>query len=383
MQHQADLGNHNRFLQWPKIALSVRSRIIAIAAIPVAGFLVNGTAFHVGETAVETALASDRAAVAMVEASGDLKSAVTSIQSAARSFVAQPRQEMAAQLDNGLKQAVAHFRRIEALDLSGRKQTEPVERILNRITFNVTELIKEVNTLGGDESGGIRKELAKLTAKEISGDQIVDPSVRAAVQKKYAELGGGLPSKLWGNRDDLNNFPRLPSKSGSGPGTIIRKVRLRTDAKPKSIGQDVRQRNIASGKDSNYASMVYAVLDAAGNEIRWEHEIITRLEAHERLSANHGQPGEKVLIPQESETRKFKFALRKNDMIEADGPDGTRVLYRIQSFSQSEVQLCEHACSIVTTKDRTLWNRITSLDNLRKRNARIVRMNAIGEPVPD
>ncbi|MBV6486448.1 MAG: HAMP domain-containing protein [Pseudorhodoplanes sp.] len=164
MQHQADLGNHNRFLQWPKIALSVRSRIIAIAAIPVAGFLVNGTAFHVGETAVETALASDRAAVAMVEASGDLKSAVTSIQSAARSFVAQPRQEMAAQLDNGLKQAVAHFRRIEALDLSGRKQTEPVERILNRITFNVTELIKEVNTLGGDESGGIRKELANAPA---------------------------------------------------------------------------------------------------------------------------------------------------------------------------------------------------------------------------
>ncbi|MCZ7643274.1 MAG: hypothetical protein M5U33_12115 [Pseudorhodoplanes sp.] len=142
----------------------MRSRIIAIAAIPVAGFLVNGTAFHVGETAVETALASDRAAVAMVEASGDLKSAVTSIQSAARSFVAQPRQEMAAQLDNGLKQAVAHFRRIEALDLSGRKQTEPVERILNRITFNVTELIKEVNTLGGDESGGIRKELADAPA---------------------------------------------------------------------------------------------------------------------------------------------------------------------------------------------------------------------------
>lgn len=224
----------------------------------------------------------------------------------------------------------------------------------------------------------IRKELAKLTAKEISGDQIVDPSVRAAVQKKYEELGGGLPSKLWGDRDDLDKFPRLPSRNGSGPGTIIRKVRLRTDAKPRSIGRDARQRNIASGKDSNYASMVYAVLDAAGNEIRWEHEIITRLEAHERLSANHGRPGEKVLIPKETETRKFKFALRKNDMIEADGPDGTRVLYRVQNLSVGEIQLCDHHLSTILKPNRTAWDRITNIDKLRLRNANFAQLNALG-----
>ncbi len=189
MPHRADPGVTRRFPRWPNVALSVRSRIIAIAAIPVAGFLVNGTAFHVGETAVENALASDRTAVAMVEASGDLKSAVASIQSAARSFAAQPRQEMAAQLDAGLKQAVTHFRRIEALDLSGKKQTEPVERILNRITFNVTELIKEAGALGGDESGGIRKELADAPAA-------IENAIAAAKAGKDFDAGAITTSLL-------------------------------------------------------------------------------------------------------------------------------------------------------------------------------------------
>jgi CRISPR-associated endonuclease Csn1 len=220
----------------------------------------------------------------------------------------------------------------------------------------------------------IRKELQKLSVKEIEGDQIVEPSVRAAVQAKYRELGGGPPAKVFADR---SSHPALKTKDGRE--IPIHKVRIRVDAKPRGVGKGVRQRNIASGKDSNYASMIYALLDKDGKEVRWEHEIITRLEAHERLSANHNQKGEKVLIPGESATRKFKFALLKNDMLLAQGEDGRDVLYRVQKFSQNEIQLCLHTKTTVTNEERTRWDRISSVDTLRKRNARKASVSAAGE----
>lgn len=219
----------------------------------------------------------------------------------------------------------------------------------------------------------IRKQLHKLTAKEIQGDQIVDPVVRKAVQDKYRELGGGPPAKLF---TDFANHPALKTKDGRD--IPIHKVRLRSDAKPRSIGKGARQRNVASGKDSNYASMVYAIVDKDGNETRWVHEIITRLEAHEFLSANHGTAGEKVLIPQEAETRKFKFSLRKNDMLEADGPNGDRVLYRVQKLSQGEIQLCPHNQLSIQGKARNRWNQIQSIDNLRKYRIQKVNITLSG-----
>jgi CRISPR-associated endonuclease Csn1 len=213
----------------------------------------------------------------------------------------------------------------------------------------------------------IRKELAKLTAKEIAGDQIVDPVIRELVQEKFQSLGGGLPSKVF---SDARNHPAIPPRKEGGTPTPIHKVRLRTDAKPRTVGKGVRSRNVASGKDSNFASMVYAVLDKDGKEKKWIHEIVDRLTAHELLSAHRKQPGEKVLIPDEQEgKRRFKFALVKNDMLQLDGPKGSPVLYRVQSLSTNEIQLCEHNRAIVDTKTRTTWNRIQAIDAMRKRNA--------------
>ncbi|SFH58228.1 type II CRISPR RNA-guided endonuclease Cas9 [Planctomicrobium piriforme] len=226
----------------------------------------------------------------------------------------------------------------------------------------------------------VRKHISKLTAKEISGDQIVDPHVRTAVQKTWEAKGKPLPAKLWGTEaGNEENFPRLIGQKDSNGGSIIRKVRLKTDAKPRGVGKGVRERNYASGKDSNYASLIYAIVDKDGNEIKWEHEILDRLSAHRLLSANHGKPGEKVLLPNGSEKRKFKFALRKNDMLLAQGPDGQDVLYRVQKFSQDEIQLCEHSLSTVTNETRTPWNRIRSAETLRKFGTHRVVVTLTGE----
>jgi CRISPR-associated endonuclease Csn1 len=233
----------------------------------------------------------------------------------------------------------------------------------------------------------IRKELHKLTEREITSDQIVDPAVRAAVQQKYAELKAAdpkaTPKQFWSNRDDVAKFPLLKSKDGGGGGSPIFKVRLRVDTQPRLIGKGVRQRYVASGKDSNYAAMIYALVDDNGNETKWVHEIITRLDAHQRLAASRGKPGDRVLLPDEQNgRRRFKFALVKNDMLLLEGPDGQDELFRVQNLSQGEIQLCPHHRTSIQGAERNSTNRITSIDRLRHRKARKVTVSPIGEIRP-
>jgi CRISPR-associated endonuclease Csn1 len=103
------------------------------------------------------------------------------------------------------------------------------------------------------------------------------------------------------------------------------------------------------------------VVDAQGQEIRWEHEILTRL-------SNQSDPD-----------RRFKFALVKNDLLLLTGPDGTDVLYRVQKLSQGEIQLCEHRFGLTEKDMRTKWNQIQNIDRLRTRNARPVEVAPLGE----
>ena len=268
----------------------------------------------------------------------------------------------------------------------------------------------------------VRKSLDKLSEKDIVGDAIADPQVRAAVQRKYEELcafattkADKTPAKMWSDLSKIDNFPRLPAsakrvKKGENTlGSPIFKVRLVTDTKPRTVGKGMRQRQVASGKDSNYATMIYAIVDKDGKEVRWEHEIITRLDAHLRLSANGGgrgrrkdvesadktiTPPERILTPRTSEEirdmaeppfklkpselLRFLFALVKNDMVELDGPEEIRSIYRVQSISADEIMLCEHPRSNVGISDRTPWNRIRTVSKLRDRNLRRVLITPLG-----
>src|SRR6266571_5203714 len=70
--------------------LTVRARIVAIALIPVAGFLATGVAFVSGEREVDAAFNSVQRATALADASREFKSAVAAMESAARSFAVRP-----------------------------------------------------------------------------------------------------------------------------------------------------------------------------------------------------------------------------------------------------------------------------------------------------
>lgn len=269
----------------------------------------------------------------------------------------------------------------------------------------------------------VRKSLDKLNEKDILGESIADPHVRAAVRAKFEELcataatkADRTPAKMWSDLSKIENFPKLPAsskrlaKGESTTGSPIYKVRLVTDTKPRTIGTGTRQRQVASVKDSNYATMIYAILDKNGKDVRWEQEIITRLDAHLRLSANGGgrkrrstdeigntprYPVERVLVARTAEeilsmkeppfrlktgeSVRFQFALVKNDMVELDGPNEERVVYRVQKLSASEIQLCEHERGTIANNERTPWNRISSLASLRSRNIKPVHISPLGK----
>ncbi|WP_459557381.1 type II CRISPR RNA-guided endonuclease Cas9 [Lacunimicrobium album] len=238
----------------------------------------------------------------------------------------------------------------------------------------------------GNQVIRIRKSLDKLTVKEIESDAIVDPLARAAVQDQFAKLkaaGKKLPSQAFA---DVANHPRLPS------GVAVHKVRVNVSAKPRTIGNGPSQRQVASGQNSNFAALVYAVLDEKGEVVQWKHEVISRLDAHQRMAANKHLPKgtEKILIPKQFEQEidpkakknrglRFLFAIKKNDMLEVLDEGDHRSIYRVQKLSEGEIQLCPHVIPTIANDQRTKWNQIQSTDNLRKRMSRKVQISVLGE----
>jgi len=70
--------------------ISVRSRIVVLAVIPLLGFLANGTAFVTGQAEVDEAFGSVRNAGTLAEASQDLKASFSAMRIVVRDFAAQP-----------------------------------------------------------------------------------------------------------------------------------------------------------------------------------------------------------------------------------------------------------------------------------------------------
>ena len=132
-----------------------------------------------------------------------------------------------------------------------------------------------------------------------------------------------------------------------------------------------------------FASMIYAVADENGHEVKWEPKVITCLEAYERLNRNQKLAGECILIPaaydfDDEKVRVFKFALCKNDALLLQAKDGEHVLYRVQKLSRGEIQLCPDLSATIQRTSQTKWNRINQVDNLRKWNCRPVFVSATG-----
>src|SRR3972149_4692015 len=69
---------------------SVRTRIVVLALIPVAGFIANGLTYVAGESAVGTAFQSVHKSAVLSDASRDFKIAIAAMRIAAKDFAVSP-----------------------------------------------------------------------------------------------------------------------------------------------------------------------------------------------------------------------------------------------------------------------------------------------------
>jgi methyl-accepting chemotaxis protein len=144
--------------------LSVRARIVAIALIPVIGFLANGIAFTTGQRDVTNAFDNVEAASAISDASREFKIALTSMQSAAKDYVADPLPTHIKAFDVGQTLASISFERIAASRAVNESDVSQVRQKLGELKLIFGYLVDEQQELGANEGEGTRKRLDSAAA---------------------------------------------------------------------------------------------------------------------------------------------------------------------------------------------------------------------------
>ena len=137
--------------------VSVRARIIAIAVIPVVGFLANGIAFMSGERDVDSAFDSVQRAAGLADASQEFKAAIATMRVSAKDFVAQPSQQLIKSFETGHEVAIKNLHLInESVAVAQRQNIAPFQQKLWELMTNFTDLTKEQESLGFTDREGTR-----------------------------------------------------------------------------------------------------------------------------------------------------------------------------------------------------------------------------------
>ena len=151
----------------------------------------------------------------------------------------------------------------------------------------------------------VRVELPNLEKGMIP--KIVDNGVRRAIENRLNELQIDDPKKAFRG---YQNMPELMSKDGNSR-IPIKKVKIRRTQNTIIMGKEKRQRNVVSG--NNHHMLIYAELDKNGNEIKWVGEVITLLEATERLK--NRQP---VINRNVGPGRRFIMSIKGGDIFDME-----------------------------------------------------------------
>ena len=140
--------------------LTVRTRIVVLAAIPLFGFLANGTAFTTGQAEVEDAFDSVKHATTLAEASQDLKNALGGMRILVRDFAAQPGPGLIQIFDEIHRASLNNLLRIETdAHESVRQEVEGLRQRIGELKTRFSHLVSEQSSLGFTEDDGIRKRM--------------------------------------------------------------------------------------------------------------------------------------------------------------------------------------------------------------------------------
>ncbi len=141
-------------------SVSVRTRIVSLALIPVVGFLANGISFQSGEADVTDAFSNVAIASAIADAGREFKIALATMQIAAKDLVARPSDEPIRNFEAGYQLALANFEVIAgAGGTVADSDVGQVSQKLGELKLNFDYLAEEQAALGLSDEQGTRKQL--------------------------------------------------------------------------------------------------------------------------------------------------------------------------------------------------------------------------------
>jgi len=224
---------------------------------------------------------------------------------------------------------------------------------------------------GGGNVRHVRKPIGSLSVKEIN--DIVDSRVKEIVLAKMRELGTDDPASAFA---DPKNFPYF--EASGGRQIPIKSARIRKKLATFPVGAGRAIRHVAS--ESNHHVEIFAELDRDSREIEWDARVVTLAEAYKRkkektdvINRNHGS------------MRQFKFSLSPGEIVECDGPGGTRRLLVVRSTSIAQTGQIQIA--LVPVADARMKKEIVSgkqflrpgPNTLRQWNTIKVAVSPLGE----
>ena len=279
--------------------------------------------------------------------------------------------------DAAQRAPLEHRRRFAPLEAPWPNFTDSVRAEMNkiivshRVSKKVSGALHEETIysppMGKDGEVRVRKPLAALTKPEV--EKIADAGVRKLVQQKLDELGGIEPKKAFSNP---GNLPRFPSS-----GVVIKSARISKAVPTFTLGEGRAARHVTS--ESNHHVEIYAEVDGNGNEGKWDGEVVSMLEAYQRLKA-----GKPVVQRDFGPHARFKFSLSPGEVIECDDGKGGRSLWVSRGVASYEsgprlllAPLNDARKKKEILKAGLFWSPF--LNPLRKLNPRKVVVSPLGE----
>ena len=161
-----------------------------LAAIPLLGFLANGTAFTTGQAEVENEFNSVKQANTLSETSHDLKNALGSMRILVRDFAWQPSNELIQTFEDVHKRALNSLVRVEgSVNAAARAEIEGLRQRLAAGKQRFDHLVDEQKQLGYSDDEGIRQRMREAaTAVERIINEDMGWLTKADAQKLLISL---------------------------------------------------------------------------------------------------------------------------------------------------------------------------------------------------
>ncbi|MGB8640296.1 MAG: methyl-accepting chemotaxis protein [Pseudolabrys sp.] len=195
-------------------SFSVRTRIVLLAFIPVAGFVANGFTYTSGEGDVGRTFDTFTRSAALADASRDFKSAVASMRIVVKNFNVKPGDSLVAGFEYAYAVALRNLDTIEAsVDKGHAESIAGMSRDLNALRDAFNNLVREQNTLGFDESSGLRRQL------QVAGNAVEIGEI-AAQPAKSTDVAGRAVSEAQRTVTTMSQLGTAATRIGEVVGLI-------------------------------------------------------------------------------------------------------------------------------------------------------------------